>query len=237
MNLEISRHPLYGELHEPLALRFFMEAHVWAVWDFMSLLKRLQRDLTCVALPWRPSPYPPELVRLINQIVLGEESDLDQHGRPCSHFALYLRAMEEVGADTRPMAAFLRDGDLRHAPAHSLPFVVHTLSVAEEGETVEVAAAFFHGREEPIPDMFIGILAQLPDSCHSLRYYLQRHVELDGDEHGPMGERCLQVLCGGEPAKAAQARAAGDEALRQRAALWDRTLAAWQTSLKSRTHA
>ncbi len=237
MKSELSRHPLYSELRSAAALRFFMEAHVWAVWDFMSLLKRLQRELTCVALPWRPSRYPAEVVRFINQIVLGEESDVDQLGRPTSHFELYLAAMAEVSADTGPIRAYLVDARPDRIPAHVRPFTEHTLRLAAEGDVVEVAAAFFHGREDLIPSMFTGILAELPGGCPSLRYYLERHVQVDGDEHGPLGQRCLAILCEEDGAKLALAKAAGDEALRQRAALWDRTLAAWRLTSRSGTPA
>ncbi len=222
----LSHHPLFRELTSPEALRFFMESHVFAVWDFMSLLKRLQRDITCVSLPWRPSPYPQQLVRFINQIVVGEESDVDQFGVPMSHFALYLRAMEEVGADTTLIRAFLETPRLELVPHHVRPFVSFTLETALHGPLVEVAAAFFYGREQLIPGMFTGILETLPQDCSTLRYYLERHVQVDGEDHGPLSELCLQVLCEGDPSLHHQAEVAGLKALAQREALWDRTLVA-----------
>jgi hypothetical protein len=92
---ELAHHPVYATFNNLESIRHFMGYHVFAVWDFMSLLKSLQIHLTCVELPWKPSKYPAEMVRLINQIVVGEESDLDLNGTPISHFDLYLKAMED----------------------------------------------------------------------------------------------------------------------------------------------
>jgi hypothetical protein len=120
---ELAQHPVYQTLNNLNSIQHFMRYHVFAVWDFMSLLKSLQRQITCVDVPWRPSIYPAEMVRLINQIVLGEESDVDQYGSPISHFELYLKAMEEVGASTSEMRDFLASGDLSKVPSGAQAFV------------------------------------------------------------------------------------------------------------------
>jgi hypothetical protein len=224
---QLNLHPLFSELNTLENVRVFMESHVWAVWDFMSLLKRLQRDVTCVELPWRPSAYSTKMVRFINQIVVGEESDLDAHGHPVSHFELYIGAMREVGANTTKIEKFLREGDWNLMPLHAREFTRGTLRTALEADTLTVAAAFFYGREKAIPGMFQTMLDTLRHSgvsCPRLDYYLERHIHVDGEEHGPLSEQCLEELCGGDAVKLKEAEAVGVASLKARLAFWDGTL-------------
>lgn len=203
-----------------------MEHHVFAVWDFMSLLKSLQRHITCVELPWRPSGYPAEMVRLINQIVVGEESDLDQFGKPCSHFDLYLKAMEEVGADTTKIKMFMETLDFDLIPHGAREFVRFNLETATSGTVLEVAASFLYGREKLIPDMFVSIVETLEKenvAAPTLVYYLKRHIEVDGGEHGPLAERCLDVLAENAEKKE-MAYNMGVKALEMRDLLWNNVL-------------
>lgn len=234
--VQLTQHPLFGELKTLPDLQRFMESHVFAVWDFMSLLKRLQRDITCVELPWKPSKYSTTMVRLINQIVVGEESDLDETGTPVSHFELYLQAMREVGASTEKIEKFLSDMDFSALPSHAREFTRGNLDLALNGSTIDVAATFFYGREKLIPDMFttiVGILKAQGLSCPKLMYYLERHIQVDGEEHGPLSEKCLQELCQGNEDLLQLAQAAGLRALNARDAFWTGTRA----SLRSDTHA
>ena len=211
-----------------------MQTHVFAVWDFMSLLKRLQRDLTCVAIAWTPSPHR-EARRLINEIVLAEESDDDGQGGFASHFEQYLAAMEEVGADSGPVRRFVAavaDGetvaialDRADAPAPARAFVRATMDFVLDGSLPEAAAAFTIGREDLIPDLFRGLVARVADAepgrFDSFLRYLDRHIEMDGDEHGPMALNLLKSVCGASPADWAAARSAAQRALQARLDLWD----------------
>lgn len=224
---QLNHHPLFAQITNVKRLRFFMESHVFAVWDFMSLLKRLQREITCVEVPWRPSPYPDSLVRFINQIVVGEESDVDEVGQPTSHFKLYLAAMEEVGANTAPIREFLATLDAGFIPEHARAFTEFTLQTAQEAELVQVASAFFYGREKLIPGMFESIVSILKAeglNCPKLMYYLERHIHVDGEEHGPLSEQCLDILCDGRAELKEMSQQYGLMALSQRQGLWDRTL-------------
>lgn len=221
------QHPLYNELTDLPRLRIFMETHVFAVWDFMSLLKSLQREITSVTVPWKPSSYPPELVRFINQIVIGEESDVNNEGEVSSHFELYLQAMEEVGASTCAIRNFLSDPQIRFIPEPARHFVEHNLRLASGGELLEIAAAFFYGREKLIPGMFQSIISILDShnlQAPTFRYYLERHITIDGDEHGPLAEKCLLHLTQNHAGLIEKAQAAGFQALQQRTLLWDKVL-------------
>ncbi|EKT4524782.1 DUF3050 domain-containing protein [Pseudomonas putida] len=231
---QLSKHPVFSEITSLTALRRFMETHVFAVWDFMSLTKRLQLELTCVSLPWLP-PVDPAAARLINEIVLGEESDdrLD-HGY-YSHFELYLDAMREVGANTTAIEQFvaLQQQGIHYldalqrcgAPDAAQRFVRQTLSVALDAPRHHVAAAFLHGRESVIPTMFQQILDQWEigsEQAPTFRYYLQRHIEVDSQDHGPAAERLLAGLVKGDPQRLAEVYQAAITAVDNRMALWDR---------------
>lgn len=238
----LARHPLFSEIDNVETLQRFMETHVFAVWDFMSLTKRLQRELTCVSLPWLP-PADPAAARLINEIVLGEESDdCPQHGH-YSHFELYLDAMREVGANTQAIEHFvhLQQQGLDYATAlqrcgaseAARHFVVDTLDVALNAPAHRVAAAFLHGRESVIPAMFQQILdewgigqAQAP----TFRYYLQRHIEVDAEDHGPAAEALLARLVNDDPQRQHEVYEAAIAAVQSRTALWDRLRASLQVA-------
>lgn len=224
---ELVMHPSYRSITDIDSLRVFMNFHIFAVWDFMSLLKRLQTDLTCVAIPWRPSPYPDEMVRLINEIVLGEESDIDLNGEIKSHFKMYLEAMKEVGADSNHFLQWLDNP--AQTPVHPAikNFVGYHIDLAMNGQIHQVAGAFFWGREKLLPDVFTSIVRVIEKSqlsCPNLIYYFKRHIELDGDHHGPMSLKCLNLLCGNDEKLHREARQAAIKSLELRSALWDAVL-------------
>lgn len=226
LSRELSHHPLYSKLTTIENIRFFMERHVFAVWDFMSLLKSLQLKLTCTTLPWRPSSYPSEVVKLINEIVLGEESDVDQHGRPCSHFELYLRAMNEVGASTARINDFVQTLNDEFILEDCREFVQKNIALSLNGRVEEVAASFFHGREKLVPEMFLSMVEVLTREnikAPTFIYYLKRHIEVDSGDHGPKASLCLDILTQSEESRE-RAQAQAYESLLLRKKLWDNTL-------------
>jgi hypothetical protein len=234
----LAAHPLYRSIRSLRSLQLFMESHVFAVWDFMSLLKDLQRRLTCVEVPWRPTADAASR-RLINEIVLGEESDT-YAGEAISHFELYLQAMKSCGASTMQVNSLvaklqqrpknneseedLLQGALAGAPAEAVDFVNSTFELLATGETHRIAAAFTFGREDLIPDMFSAFVRelqeQLPGKIEPFRYYLERHIEMDGDEHGPMALAMMRQLCQ-TPQQWDDATQTAKAALLARLAFWD----------------
>ncbi len=218
-------HPIYGAVVHLESLRIFMEHHVIAVWDFMTLLKSLQLRLTCMNLPWIPV-RDANAARIINEIVLIEESDEISPGIYRSHFETYLLAMGEAGASTTGINSVLTDGiEAANVPNACKQFVQTTFA-AVEGPTHITAAAFLMGREDLIPQMFKRMTGQLPPNGHvNFKLYLDRHIEVDGGDHGPNARRLLESLCGNDPAKWNDARTVSLAALEARIHLWDAVMA------------
>jgi len=231
----LKNHRLYAELNRPESLRHFMESHVYAVWDFMSLLTYLQTRLTCTQIPWMPVGDP-EVRHLINEIVKGEESDEMPGGGYISHFELYLKAMEQAGANTQNLDLFLsevRQGktpeDSRVLPNGVAQFLNFTFNTIRADRPHEVAAVFTWGREDLIPTMFSSMVQEMNEASAGkfslYLYYLERHIEIDGDHHSHLSHKMVQLLCENKPEKWEQALRAAENALEARLALWDSILA------------
>lgn len=227
-------HGIYRRIRGLDALRLFMAHHVFAVWDFMSLLKALQQRICCVDIPWIPSSRS-FACRLVNEIVLGEETDEDGEGGYCSHFELYQRAMQQCGASTATMDKFLaaiRQGQPVPSALQSVNvaepvrrFVAQTFEVIESNDACAIASAFAFGREDLLPGVFRRIVEALNSETQGrlirFRYYLDRHIHLDDDKHGPMAEKLVANLCGSNAAKWRAAEEAALGALQARLDLWD----------------
>lgn len=227
-------HRLYGLVSSAARLRRFMEHHIFAVWDFQSLLKAMQQRLTCTSLPWLPSADP-EARRLVNEIVLDEESDDLPEGGSASHFELYLDGMRQAGADTRPIERLLESlrssQPLEQAlaacggPPAAIDFVRRSFALIQSGSTPAIVAAFTYGREDVIPDMFRHLVSALaesnPQTWSRFRYYLERHIAHDNEKHAPACRRIVARLCGDDPSLWEEASRAARECLESRITLWD----------------
>jgi len=232
----LQSHALYSSIKTIADVRTFMETHVFAVWDFMSLLKALQQELTCVEVPWIPLRN--SAARLINEIVRDEESDLGLDGQPVSHFDLYHSAMKECSSNTSCIDTFvdlLRKGcpatfalDIAGAPAGARKFVRTTFDIIGTGQLHQIAAAFAFGREDLIPEMFRALIREMKHDIRGLEtfhYYLERHIALDGDDHGPHAHQMVSELCGDDPKQWEDAISATNKALQARIHLWDSVVA------------
>lgn len=232
--LAVLNHPLYRALDNIEDVQAFMRHHIYAVWDFMSLLKELQRRFTDTSRIWHPKPNA-RLCRLINQIVLAEESDQMEDGRIISHYDLYVEAMKQAGAWNSEFADFYDYSGISHQldvaqlamNPHAEQFLKATFRVIDHGKDHEVAAYFFIGREALVPDMFLQVIQRIEsarDRLNLLIIYLQRHIEIDGGEHGPMAAQMLEELCAGDETKWGEAAQSAVTALRVRKILWDGAL-------------
>jgi hypothetical protein len=225
---DVVNHPLYNQLNTIEDVQKLMEIHVYAVWDFMSLLKGLQIELTCTTLPWKPIGNT-KIRRLINSIVLEEESDVDSAGNPSSHYEMYLEAMKECGANTNEIDKFVNSvSDLNLPKVNTAidSFLATTFDILNSGEAHKIASAFTFGREDLIPDMFTAIVNDLSKE-HKLDkfvYYLERHIELDGGEHGPLALELISNLCGEDKQKWKEVEETAIACLVARKELWDLVL-------------
>ena len=241
---KLEAHPVFSNLNTLDELRVFMEHHVFAVWDFMSLLKRLQEIYVPHGSPWVPQSNG-NVVRFINEIVMEEESDeaFNANGeRYASHFEIYLEAMKEVGASTDSINHFIHEVrtsglnnamDLDCVPAPSREFMKHTFELIEQGKGHEIAASFSIGRESIVPVMFKRILELTKigvSDAPVFHYYLERHAHLDGEHHGPMALKLLDDLCASEQEKEKEVILQVQSSLNARIKLWDGVILATGSS-------
>jgi hypothetical protein len=231
----LNAHPVYA-LRDLPALRHFMEHHIYSVWDFMSLIKYLQSHIAPVRYPWAPHGDA-AVRRFINELVLEEESDAfpgpDGIDRYMSHFELYCGAMAELGANPEGVKRFVAIASGRGidaalaagiAPPASARFVRTTFDFIATDKPHVVAAALAVGREHVIPGMFRGFLREMgigPDAAPQFHFYLNRHIHLDEDFHGPLSLRMLDLLCMGDPVKLDEAYQAAQAAIEARILFWD----------------
>lgn len=233
----LEQHPVYEAVRSVEDLQVFMQHHIYSVWDFMSLIKYLQSAIAPTTYPWTPKGDV-AVQRFINELVLEEESDSTHiDGEFSSHFELYLRAMEEVGADTSVMRGFIEcvqqqgiDAALAlpQIPQPSAQFTGTTFGFIQANKPHQVAAALALGREHIIPGMFRSILKDTgvtDQQAPIFHFYLNRHIHLDEDFHAPLSLRLLNNLCGDDPELLDEAVAAANAAVNARISFWDGVLA------------
>lgn len=231
---KLLQHPVYTQIKDLNGLQHFSSYHVFAVWDFMSLLKSLQIGLTCVQLPWVPVGTANTRF-LINEIVAGEESDVDELGNRISHFELYKQAMLQMGASTKnidSLIGLIQSGQSIETainnveiPVQVKQFLNFTFDIAQHAPLHIKAAVFTFGREDLIPDMFTQLLNEIytehPEQVAVFKYYIERHIEVDGGHHSQLATEMVAELCGDDAVKWEEATQAAIKSLEMRAQLWD----------------
>ena len=234
---QLVSHKVYEKINNVDSLKIFMENHVYAVWDFMSLLKSLQLHLTTFKIPWTPTKDS-NAARFINEIVLEEETDIGNSNIPSSHYEMYIDAMKEIKANTNKIELLLEKIKEKKSITQSLDeidaklpvknFMQFTFDTIATNEPHKIASVFTFGREDLIPNMFIPIVKNINNeknvSAKKLIYYLERHIELDGDDHGPIALKMISNLCGDNKKKWDDVIIYSKKALKERIKLWDHIL-------------
>ncbi len=233
---QLASHPLYNAITNKQQLIIFMEQHVFAVWDFMSLVKSAQHLIAPTSTPWIPSEYP-RYVHFINQLVAEEESDhmYSDHAEhyPCSHFERYLEAMTSIGANTNIISSFIdtvRKNGLHAAfamtdlPHSAKQFMTFTFDVINRNQPHLTVAVLALGRENLVPHLFAALQKNsniTRDEASLFFHYLDRHIQLDGEEHGPIANQLLLEICKGSSKKLSEAIEIAEQALTVRQIFWD----------------
>ena len=230
---KITNHPLFANKLEPKHICKFMESHIFAVWGFMSILKSLQKMITPNNLPWMPNKNTRNgLVNFVNEIILCEESDYIEGIGYISHFEIYLLAMKNMGARTDQLDKLTsRIADKGYNDKHLddvdasdevKSFLKHDLDVSMNGTLPEIVGAFTLGREKVIPNMFGYILPAIKETSTSkqLITYLERHIDIDGDRHGPLSMKLLDISCSKKQLSIAYATAV--KSMELRLLVWDK---------------
>jgi hypothetical protein len=228
---QAANHPIFGAISSLENAQKYMEFQVWCVWDFMCLAKAVQGALGTFSVPWLP-PKNGALLAAINEIIQGEETDTGPDGETASHFEIYLAAMRQAGANMKPITTFTSSlsrgvpwetalGQCGAPPA-AIRFVGGTIRTAL-GPLPGAVASFCLGREELVPMMLDTMLRDLPQQpeLELFRWYIQRHIELDSDTHGPLSSDLFDSIAGADPKTREEALTIAAWAISERTAYLD----------------
>ncbi len=234
---KINKHPLFKNNLNKNEVKLFMETHVFAVWGFMSLLKKIQKKITPQNIPWVPNENTKNgLANFVNEIILGEESDYIDGIGYISHFEIYLLAMKNIDANPNELMKFIKLNKKSNKISTNLQkinvckevkdFLKHDLKIASSGSLSQLVGVFTLGREKVIPNMFKYILQSLNDDVKIkyLRAYLERHISVDGERHGPLSVSLLNNVCH-NPNLMCEAYKSAITSLELRLKVWDKVYA------------
>lgn len=233
---KLKKHEIYNHIKTIDDIKKFMRYHVFSVWDFMSLLKSLQNDLTCISIPWIPNENS-KVTRLINEIVLIEESDI-YNDIPQSHYQMYIDAMKDIKAncfDIQILISVIKNNgsiftylNKSNIDIRIKNYLRNTFDIINTNKTHLKLAAFTYGREDIIPTMFLEIVKQLKvkedKRLDKFIYYLERHIEVDDEDHSPMCKEILIEICGNNTSMWKEVEVCAKKCIENRIYLWDAIL-------------
>lgn len=217
---QLSQHPVYNELTSRTKIKCFILYHIFAVWDFVKLLKPLQKQFLA---------YPRKSKRFIDQMIFAQTSDLYSYDQQNEDFALYLRAIAEMEIDPDLFLWYFQEApnnlDLLKPGIKKL--VEFNLAIAKSGLLAEITAVFFYGREKLNSRLFasaIKILKQEKKECSILTGYSARLLQENNFQFELLSLELLNYICQDE-AELVRALQAGLEALDLKEQLWNEALA------------
>jgi hypothetical protein len=173
------------------------------------------------------------LTSFINEIVLSEESDYIDGIGYVSHFEIYLEAMKEIDADSSKILELIDCVDRKGSVYEGInnldildevkDFIKFDLDTALSGDLPKIVGSFTLGREKVIPNMFEHIVQSVADASATNKFttYLNRHIDIDGDRHGPLSSKLLDKLCCSDK-NLEVAYQAGIDSLNLRLKVWDK---------------
>ncbi|AHM61687.1 hypothetical protein D770_17175 [Flammeovirgaceae bacterium 311] len=234
MRVRLLAHEIYVQLETLDDLREFMEHHIFAVWDNLSQLKALENAISSTNKFWIPSQDPVSN-RIINEMLVEEESDSDGNGGYISHFELYRKAMQQAGAKTYMIDRFLvlmqEEKDLEKAlekirmPESIKNYLRLNWEICNNSKPHELAAAYFLGREDVVSELLHRLDKYLLNFHQKdlalYRDYLMRHTKVNEKEQKQRLEAVMNELCGEDEQKWQEAEVAAKKALEARYTLWD----------------
>ena len=198
-------HPLYNSIKTPNHIRQYMYNQVWCVWDFMTLVKSIQLKLIPPSILWQPPKYP-TLAAYIYEVLLTEETDKSiRQNENASHFQTYLEAMQQSKVDTKAIDKFIEllrsgasfDKAITKCDIHkeAREFVENTYAFANSELHISTAV-FCLSREGIIPGIFNSLLSNLnlDKDFQILNWYLNRHIYLDSESHGPLSIKLFKTV-------------------------------------------
>ena len=134
--------------------------------------------------------------------------------------------MKQCGANTFPIENFVAKTNDKNIPSVNDgidAFLKTTFDIIKTEEAHKIASAFTFGREDLIPDMFTSIVEEYNqnNNLDKFVYYLERHIELDGGDHGPLALKLISDLCGEDNQKWKEVEDVAIDCLIARKKLWD----------------